>query len=441
VDTVLADLAALAEERAREAQVPGVAIGLLTGDRSEATGVGVADVRRGRPVGPDTVFAIASITKTMTATALASLADRGRVDLDAPVHRYAPEFALADREAASRVTVRHLLTHTGGWLGEDPPGPFDGPDALARASASGARLPQLTRPGELFSYNNAGFAVAGRVVEAAGGRPYEDEIRDLLLGPLAMTRTDFTAPADDDVAAEHTVRDGVPAVIEPWSVARSGRAIGGARSTARDLLAYARLQLRGARGVLSAERARELVTPRFSRGTPGANVALAWLVDRHGGVDLVSHGGATVTHMSTLVIVPDRQAALVSLTNGANGIAVNEALRFRFLEHLGIDVHAGEPELLALPRDALAEYAGRYEWPTSDIELAVDGDGLLMRLTWKGYVAARPPMPPFRLAFVGRDAVTRRDAASRAPLGDFIRDPSGRVRFFRWFLRARPRVS
>jgi CubicO group peptidase (beta-lactamase class C family) len=440
VDGLLGELAALATERADETQVPGVAIGVLREARAETTGVGVADVRTGRAVGPDTVFSIASITKTMTATLLASLVDRGRLDLEAPVRRYAPEFALADTAAAARVTVRHLLTHTGGWLGEDLPGPFDGDDALDRAAAACASLPQLTPPGALFSYNNAGFAVAGRVVEAASGRGYEAEARELLFRPLGMSRTDFTPPDDADVAAEHTVRDGAPSAIEPWSVSRSGRPIGGVRSTVRDLLAYARLQLDGARGVLSPERAAELTRPRVPRGNPGASMGLAWFVDERGGRRLVSHGGATVTHMSLLTLVPDAEAALIVLTNGARGAGVAAAVTARFLERLGMPTKA-DPRPIPMTAETLREYAGRYEWPTSDLELSPDGDALILRLVWKGSVAVRPPVAPMRLGLAREDGVVCLDGPQRGVEGDFIRDAGGRIRFFRWAFRARPRVT
>src|SRR5215212_5884969 len=97
--------------------IPGVAIGLLDRGEESVRGLGVTSVEHPLEVDGDTLFQIGSITKTFTGTAVMRLVEQGRLELDAPVRTYLPELRLKDEEAAARATMRHLLTHTGGWVG------------------------------------------------------------------------------------------------------------------------------------------------------------------------------------------------------------------------------------------------------------------------------------------------------------------------------------
>src|SRR6478672_1555548 len=127
-----------------ELSVPGVALGVLFEGEEEVAVLGVTSVENPLDVTPDTLFQIGSIGKTFCATAVMRLVEQGKLELDEPVRSYLPDFRLGDEEVASRVTVRQLLTHTGGWLGDY----FDdfgaGDDALARMVEGLSKLPQLT---------------------------------------------------------------------------------------------------------------------------------------------------------------------------------------------------------------------------------------------------------------------------------------------------------
>jgi CubicO group peptidase (beta-lactamase class C family) len=136
----------------------------------------------------DTLFWIGSTTKTFTGTAAMRLVEQGNLDLDARVETYLPEFATSDPSVAPQVTVRQLLNHTPGWLGEDYEDTGPGDDALARYVARMARLHQQTPPGEVFAYNNAAIVLSGHVIEAATGSTYEEAVRELVLDPLGMNR-------------------------------------------------------------------------------------------------------------------------------------------------------------------------------------------------------------------------------------------------------------
>src|SRR6478735_2939919 len=96
-------------------RVPGLALGLLTDGRRAVRGFGVTSVENPLPVDPDTIFVAGSVTKTVVATVVMLLADRGKLDLDRPIRSYLPGLRLADDRVAAAVTLRHLMTHTAGW--------------------------------------------------------------------------------------------------------------------------------------------------------------------------------------------------------------------------------------------------------------------------------------------------------------------------------------
>src|SRR5690606_37624118 len=127
---------------------------------------------------------------------------------------------------------RHLFTHTGGWEG-DFFGDFDpGDDALAKYVSRMAHLPQRAPLGAVWSYNNAGFSLAGRVIEVVAGKPFEAAIKALVFDPLGMTHT-FFFTADvmmHRFVVGHEVAEKKPVVTGPWPVTRATHPAGGVAS-------------------------------------------------------------------------------------------------------------------------------------------------------------------------------------------------------------------
>ena len=111
-------LAELVTAKMREYHVPGVALGVLRDGQTRVRGFGVTNADDPQPVTPETIFPLASISKTVTATAMMRLIEQGRVDLHAPVRKYLPEFRTQDEAVSRDVTIWHLLTHTSGWEGQ-----------------------------------------------------------------------------------------------------------------------------------------------------------------------------------------------------------------------------------------------------------------------------------------------------------------------------------
>jgi CubicO group peptidase (beta-lactamase class C family) len=187
-----ADLAGLIEAKMAEYGVPGVAFGVCKNGHTRICTFGVTHIADPRPLTPDTVFPIASISKCITATAVMCLVEQGRAELNTRVQRYLPDFRGGDDEASRSVTLWYLLTHSAGWEGQLAT-ENRADDSLASLVEGLRDVPQLADPGSVWSYNNTGFGVAGRVIEIVTGRSIHEALRDLVFAPLdlqtAFTRT------------------------------------------------------------------------------------------------------------------------------------------------------------------------------------------------------------------------------------------------------------
>jgi CubicO group peptidase (beta-lactamase class C family) len=426
-------------------QVPGVAVGVVDGDAEHIAGFGVTSVDHPLPVDGDTLFQIGSTTKTVTGTVAMRLVEQGRLNLDAPIRAYLPELQLADEATAAGVTLRHLFSHTGGWVGDYFDDSGNGDDALARIVERMVELPQITPLGAIWSYNNAGFYLAGRVIEVAAGKPYEAVVQELVLGPLGMSKSFFFA-ADTithRVAVGHQSPyegTGAPKVLRPWALARAAHAAGGITSSARDQLRYARFHM----GDGAAADGTRLLTPEsvalmqapFAPAANGEFSGVTWFMRDAGGVRLVRHGGATNGQLSAFVMAPARRFAITVLTNANRGGELNrEIVGWALREYLGIDEHPPTP--LALTTEQLAEYAGRYSAALDNIALTPSDGALTMQYTPKGGFPekdspAPPAPPPMRLALCEGDRAVVLDGPMRDTFGEFLRDPDGTIVWLRF---------
>jgi D-alanyl-D-alanine-carboxypeptidase/D-alanyl-D-alanine-endopeptidase len=182
--------------RYREAgHIPGLVFGVVRdGKLAYAKGLGVASLESKAPVGPETFFRIASMTKCVTALAVLLLRDRGRLSLDATVESLVPGFAkLRLPTADSRpITLRDLLTHVAGFVTDDPWGDRLLPQSLGDFNAMLEAGMHFARPPRIaFEYANLGYTLLGRVIEAASGEAYTPFVRREILQPLGLQRTTF----------------------------------------------------------------------------------------------------------------------------------------------------------------------------------------------------------------------------------------------------------
>jgi len=426
------------QEGMDEFAVPGMAVGLVSGDDEETACFGVTSIENPLEVTPDTLFQIGSIAKTYLAVAAMRLVERGELDLDAPVRRYIPDFRLSDEHVAARVTTRHLLTHTGGWVGDVFEDFGRGEDALAHAVTRLAEVPQWTPLGAVWSYNNAAFYVAGRVVEVVAGAPYEAALRELVLEPLRLERT-FFFPEDVITyrcATGHMRGDEQPAVVSrEWWIGRAAHPCGGVVQSVRDLLRYGRFAFDG-RPLLSSELFAELRRPQVPVGGDVDAVGLAWMLRTLDGVELMFHDGGTSGQVSTLVVAPERRFAFAALANHGYGGVIIERIAPAVLER-HLDVREPDLEPVQVDPDRLADYSGRYRSWMADIDLTVADGGLELQLTQrrafpKPDSPIPPPPPPARLLFYGDDWLFAPEGVWKGTRAEFLRDSGGRIEWLRF---------
>jgi CubicO group peptidase (beta-lactamase class C family) len=437
-------------EAMKQHLVPGVALGILCDGHEFTSGFGVTNAAHPLPVDENTLFQIGSTTKTFTATAAMRLVDAGKLDLDRPIRNYLPGFTMRDPQVTERVTMRHLLTHTGGWEGDFFEDTGAGDDAVARYVALMAELPQLTPLGSVWSYNNAAFTLAGRVIEVLTGKTYEAALKELVLRPLGLRRS-LLFPAEVMVhsfAVGHTVTDKKPFVLRPWALARAATPAGGIAASTKDQLRYARFHL----GDGTAEDGTRVVsrasmTAMQTPAVPGAldvTMGLAWWTTDAGGPRRVSHGGGTWGQLSAFIMVAERKFALTMMTNSMNGgLIMREVTRPALKEFA--EIVDPEPVQIPMSAERLAEYAGRYTNLLGDTEITVGENALVMQTIPKGGFPTRetkpvgPLPPPTRFAFVGADRVAMVEPPMTEVQGEFLRNPDGSIAWFRFGGRVRGR--
>src|SRR2546428_2974365 len=392
--------------------VPGVAIGILHDGDEDIAAYGVTNLEHPLPVDGDTLFQIASITKTITATVVMRLVERGALDLDAPVRRYLPEFRLRDEDAAKRATLRHLVTHTGGWLGDCFADFGKGDDALARYVAAMADLEQLTPIGEVWHYSNSSFAVLGRLIEIATGKTYEAAVRELLFIPLGMSRSCFNADEaiTHRVAIGHVIVDEQPRVARPYAFPRATTPVGGVISSVRDLLAYARFHLGDGRtsdgGRLLSVGSLELMRTRPAPADNDRGVGVAWFLREVGGVTLQYHGGSAHRPQGVPLVPPERGVSIAVQAEPTPGALLPESITTWALKtFLGVD--EPEAEHVRMTKMRRDELVARYTAALADVELRAGGDGVLLyRSTSHNVLRVKPrpsDPPPPPIAFTDED--------------------------------------
>jgi len=426
--------------------IPGLAVGVWHAGNEQVAGFGVTNVEHPLPVTPDTLFQVGSISKTFTATALMMLMEAGKVQLDVPVRAYLSDFRLSDENVAARVTLRHLLTHTGGWLGDYFNDFGFGDDAQAKMLIEIAKLPQFTPLGEVWSYCNTGFNIAGRIIEVVTGRSYEAIIKELILDPLGMTMT-FFFPHDvmtHRFAVGHEVVEKQARVARPWPIGRSGHPVGGVVSTVVDLLKYARFHMSDGSSLLKPETIKLMQTPGLT--ATGLDVfGLSWFITPIGDTPILRHGGATHGFTADFTFVPSRQFAITTLTNSDEGSTLYVDLRVNAIKsYLGI----AWPETvhLTLSEEQLNAYAGSYDAALDRSDLTVQDGALRLQAHPKGGFPTPDsppgePPPPTRVAFYAEDKIIALDEPFKGARGEFLRRPDGSIAWFRFGSRVHARLS
>jgi CubicO group peptidase (beta-lactamase class C family) len=313
-------------------EVPALALGVSVGGEVETHAIGCA---------PDTVLRVASITKPFTA-----LLAVGLLDLEESSEIWPPD-----------VRVRHLLSHTSGFDGDAGDlGRFgDGDDALEVLVAELPKIRRFVGVEQAWSYANTGYWLAGRMCAQRAGTPYEAALAGRVLAPAELEATSFGEPE-----LEGTGADALPG---PYPRAR--RPSGGLVSNVPDLLRFGRWLLGSP----------DFARLRVVHGKPTAGVyGLGLSGERVDGVEVWGHRGSWGGSQSSLLVVPDRDAVFVGLTNSSLGAKALWEIEDVFFERL-VGARRRVPSTVELSDEARDAFTGSYAnsdgW--TEVEFAVDG--------------------------------------------------------------------
>jgi CubicO group peptidase (beta-lactamase class C family) len=427
-------------------KVPGAAIGIYHQGKEWTAGFGVTSLEHPLPVTSDTLFQTGSISKTFTGILLMMLAEQGKVNLDSPVRKYIKDFKLHDKGVTKKVTIRHLLTHTGGWVGDYFNDFGNGDDALDRMVKDIAKLPQIQPLGKIWSYNNTGFNIASRVIEVVTKKPYEQTLQEMLLNPLGLNMT-FMYPSDvlftHRFVVGHYRQDNKTHVARPWAIGRAGNGVGGVVSTVKDLLKYARFHMGNGNRIIKRKTLRAMRRKQVNAGGRG-DMGITWFIRQAGNLTAYAHGGATHGQQAYFFHIPKEDFALAILTNSDDGGIIIGQI-FGMALGLYFNIKLRSPTPVETPQE-LNEFIGRYKIGTECFDIKIKDNHLVYHhIPLGGFptpdTPPGPAMPPMRFAFYEHDKLIGLDEPYNGALADIIRDNKGRVEYFRVGGRAHKKIS
>lgn len=404
--------------------VPGVAIAVVTGGEIVyAEGFGFRDLEAKKPMTADTLFAIGSTTKAMTATLLGMLEDEGKLDWDEPLRNYLPTFRLSDRMISERITPRDLVTHRSGLPRHDLVWYNNNEGTRAEIVERLVHLELSADLRERFQYNNLMFMTAGYLAGQLTGKTWEEAMRERLFEPLGMMRTNFSvaqSQKDDDFAYPYHENDEHQIERIPFRTIDLIGPAGSVNSSVNEMSRWLLFNLSGGlvgeRHIINPATLADIHSPHMTTGaTPErpeisqGTYGLGWAIDTYRGHRRVEHGGGIDGFITSVMLFPDDDLGVVSFNNGESGIsslisqhAADRMLGLEPMDWLG---EAKEKREKALgveeetkkkkeatriagtqPSRALTHYSGDYQHPGYGLLKIAIVDGAL-ELTYNGIVA------------------------------------------------------
>jgi CubicO group peptidase (beta-lactamase class C family) len=408
LEAALPKVEAKMAELAARYKVPGLAVGIVRDQRlAWSAGYGYADIASERQPEERALFRVGSITKTFTATALVQLRDEGRLRLDDPIVRHIPEFAAVRNPFGpiEDVTLRRLLTHRSGLMGEPPLGQWETLQfpSIEEMVAALPRISVAIEPDSAFKYSNLAFALLGEVVARVAGRPYDDCVRDAIFAPLGMTGSTFSLTDDlrPRMATGYEVHpfDDDPDV-SPHPLIGGMVPAGQLYSSVEDLAKWLSLQFRtdaperGGAQVLRGKSLGEMHTPLYMEPDWTMGYGLSWMLGRKGENVYVMHSGGIHGFISHVQFSKPHRTGAIALVNGP-GPAPEFALEA--LELVIAAEKEAPPAPLAKPVPTPPEwkrFLGRYVFNGGPVHVECRGGALLLATP---SAPGAPPLPPARL--------------------------------------------
>jgi CubicO group peptidase (beta-lactamase class C family) len=363
---------------------PGAAVAAQQGGKViHAAGYGLANIEWNVPIGADTVFRIASITKQFTAAAIMRLVDQGRLAVDDPIERLLPDYPVNGRP----ITVRHLLDHTSGIKSYTSLPHFAG--ELMRKDMSLGELIGVFKdlepdfaPGERFLYNNSGYVLLGAIIEACSGKDYARFMADELFAPLGMEATRYLL--DEPIVARRASGYSEPptglrnAATMSMSLPHAAGALG---STVGDLLTWDRA-LRGGE-VVSPESYAAMKTPGRLNDGSSTSYGFGLRTSTYRGRPAIGHSGGINGFSTNITHWPDADLTVVVLAN-SNGFPVQQA--FHALARRALDLPDRVRQPVTAEAGDLAAAAGVYGFEQGPVAFTVADGGLVAAFPRPGSV-------------------------------------------------------
>ena len=372
----------VALEELRQTNTPGAAVAVVRGEQIVlARGFGIANVETGEAVNADMLFRLGSTTKMLTATALNILAEEGRVRLDAPIGAYLQGI----NPKLAQVTAHQLLTHTAGVRDEAPM------FGLHDDAALGARIHAMDEgflfavPGDVFSYSNPGYWIAGYLAEVVAGKPYADVMQEKVFAPLGMQRTTLrpTVAMTYPLAQGHSNNR---EVIRPAADNAATWPAGSVFSSVRDLSRFVIALLNEGRlegkQLLPAAVVKRITTGYVDYpGRQPAKYGYGLTIGTFRGSRVIEHGGSRSGYGSLIRMLPDQKAAVIVLAN-RNGASLSRTATAALESVVALPpvVTATAAKPIAMTAAEMADYAGSYSQTTKpDVELLVKDGQLYLK--------------------------------------------------------------
>ena len=303
-------------------QVPGISVAVVeNGQYAWSAGFGMADLEQFVPATSQTLYRLASVSKSLTAVATMQLSERGKLDLDVPVQKYCPAFPQKEAPITTRLLLAHLsgIRHYKSESHDDPEVAnvkhFD--DPIQGGLQFFANDPLIAKPGTKFSYTTHGYTVVGCAIEGASGEKYTDYMRENIFAPAAMMHT----RADDRYAiiplrTRFYHKDKAGAVVNAEFLDSSYKIPGGGWLSSADDMARFEVAMLNDRLIRRSTRDVMWTPQKAGDGsTNGYALGWGWGSGKKAGLTDVGHGGGQQGTSTFIMLVPDHQAGAVVLIN------------------------------------------------------------------------------------------------------------------------------
>ncbi len=393
----VAELEKLIAHEVDDKKLPALSIALVDDQKVVwAAGYGYQDRDRKLPATAETVYRVGSVSKLFTDVAIMQLVEEGKIDIDAPVAKYIPDFKPTYKEGEKPITLRMLMTHRSGLIREPPVGNYFDPSepGLAKTVASLNGIGLIYPPESRIKYSNAAIGVVGFALEASQKEPFEKYVQRRTIDPLGMKASSFLPTAEVKQRLADAVMWTYHGKEFPAPTFELGTSSAGCMySTVLDLAKFQSCLFAGGKvgdkQFLKAETLAEMFKPQFAKEGVKSGFGLGFSVGEFEGFQRVGHGGAIYGFSTTFVALPGEKLGVIVVssrdsTNAVTGRIADEALRRMLLakgRKMFAPLRVGTDPI---PADEVAALVGRYRGGETVIEIAESFGGVYFESSARG---------------------------------------------------------